>query len=241
MRLCSSVSFSFLLSSLTSLWHFNALTRCPDLLDHINPAQRIRIAKGDKRSWVPFDRDDLVRIFGSPPFTRGEKLGRKVGEASAWLPLLSLYQGCRVEELAQLLIEDVQKIDGIWCLIIDDVPVASGEEKRLKNDASRRRLPLHPAVIDAGFLRFVERLRSAGKIRVFTLKADRYAKFSSGYSKAFMKYLRKDLGITHPLKVFCFAIDGTRTFYAMCAMNSMHVQLAREKYKVLCAFMHHTS
>ena len=25
---------SFLLSSFTSLWQFNALTRCPDLLDH---------------------------------------------------------------------------------------------------------------------------------------------------------------------------------------------------------------
>ncbi|MDA0994435.1 MAG: hypothetical protein O3A13_12505, partial [Proteobacteria bacterium] len=28
------VSFSFLLSSFTSLWHFNALTRCPVLVDH---------------------------------------------------------------------------------------------------------------------------------------------------------------------------------------------------------------
>lgn len=168
----------------------------------VNPAQRIRIAKGDKRKWIPFDHDDLLRIFGSPLYTRGEELGRKVGKASAWLPLLSLYQGCRVEELAQLLIEDIQKIDGVWCLIIDDILGAGGDAKRVKNDASRRRLPLHPAVIDAGFVRFVERLRSAGSVRVFKLKADRYAKFSSGYSKAFMKYLRKDLGITHPQKVF---------------------------------------
>gem|GEM_PF-3061395 len=33
---CSSVSYSLLLSSFTSLWHLNALTRCPDLVDHIS-------------------------------------------------------------------------------------------------------------------------------------------------------------------------------------------------------------
>ena len=43
----------------------------------VNPAQRIRIAKGDERKWIPFDRDDLARIFGSPLYTRGEELGRR--------------------------------------------------------------------------------------------------------------------------------------------------------------------
>lgn len=32
--------------------------------------------------------------------------------------------------------EDIQKIDGVWCLIIDDIPGAGGDAKRVKNDAS---------------------------------------------------------------------------------------------------------
>lgn len=62
----------------------------------VNPAQRFRIKRGDERAWIPFDRDDLAHIFGSPLFTRGKELGRNAGEASWWLPLLSLYHGCRV-------------------------------------------------------------------------------------------------------------------------------------------------
>lgn len=168
-----------------------------------NPARRIPIPKGDTRRRVPFDRDDLTPIFGAPLFNGGQELGRKVGEAGAWIPLLALYQGCRVEELAQLLVEDVHKIDGIWCLVIDDMPGANGEEKRLKNTASRRRLPLHPAVVEAGFLRLLERLRAEGEVRVFpTLRSDRFGKFSAAFSKAFMRYLRNGLRITDPRKVF---------------------------------------
>jgi len=168
-----------------------------------NPAQRVPIPKSASRRRKPFTRDDLKRIFGSPVYTRGKRFGRRVGEASAWIPLLALYHGCRVEELAQLLIEDVQRIDGIWCLSIDDMPGAHGERKRLKNDDSRRELPLHPKVIETGFLRYVARLRDAGKTRVFpALEPDRFGKHSSAFSKAFMTYLRRTLGFTDPRKVF---------------------------------------
>jgi len=169
----------------------------------VNPAQRIPIPKSDSRHRLPFDIDDLKRLFGSPLY-RGEKsLGRRVGEAGVWIPLLALYQGCRVEELAQLLVEDVQRIDGVWCLVIDDMPGEGGEGKRLKNTASRRRLPLHPKVVEAGFLRYVEELRGKGKSRLFpSLRPDRFGKFAAAFSKAFMKYLRQDLGITDKRKVF---------------------------------------
>lgn len=169
----------------------------------VNPAQRIPVPKGDSRHRLPFDIDDLKRIFGSPLYTQGKRLGRRVGEASVWIPLLALYQGCRVEEVAQLLVEDIQKIDGIWCLVIDDMPGENGEQKRLKNTASRRRLPLHQQVIRAGFLRYVETLKGKGAARLFpALKPDRFGKYSAAFSKAFMKYLRQDLKITDKRKVF---------------------------------------
>ena len=169
----------------------------------INPAQRIPIPKSDCRHRLPFDIDDLKYIFRSPLYTRGKRLGRRIGEASVWIPLLALFQGCRVEELAQLLVVDIQKIDGIWCIVIDDMPGENGEQKRLKNTSSRRRLPLHPQVIETGFLRYVEQLRIKGEVRLFPdLRADRFGKFSAAFSKAFMKYLRKELGITDPRKVF---------------------------------------
>ena len=168
-----------------------------------NPAQRIPTPKDEGRHRLPFDSDDLRKIFGSPIYTEGRTLGRHVGAASQWIPLMALYQGCRIEELAQLLVADVQKVDGFWCLVVDDHPGDGGERKRLKNAASRRRLPLHPKVIDAGFLRYVEQIKGAGHTRLFpALRPDRFGKFSSGFSKAFMRFIREKLAITDRRKVF---------------------------------------
>ena len=124
-------------------------------------------------------------------------------DAGRWIPLLALYQGCRVEELAQLLVSDIQCIDDVWCLVIDDMPGEQGAAKRLKNTASRRRLPIHPKVIEAGFLQYVQRIREQGAERLFPdLHPDRFGKRSASFSKAFMRYLRKELGVTDKRKVF---------------------------------------
>ncbi len=169
----------------------------------VNPAQRIPIPRSDSRHRLPFDLDELRRIFCSPLYTQGKRLGRRIGDAGVWLPLLALYQGCRVEELAQLLVEDIQQIDGIWCVVIDDESEQQGTRKRLKNASSRRRLPLHPRIIDAGFLRYLDRLRNKGEIRLFPdLRPDRFGKYSAAFSKAFMKHIREELGITDRRKVF---------------------------------------
>lgn len=72
-----------------------------------NPAQRIPVPKSDSRHRLPFDQGDLRLIFGSSPFTERRNLGRGVYDAGRWIPLLALYQGCRVEELAQLLVTDI--------------------------------------------------------------------------------------------------------------------------------------
>ena len=83
------------------------------------------------------------------------------------------------------------------------MPSEQGAVKRLKNTASRRRLPIHPKVIEAGFLRYVKRIEGQGAERLFPdLQPDRFGKLSAGFSKAFMKYLRKELGINDDRKVF---------------------------------------
>ncbi len=166
----------------------------------VNPASRMPLPKDDSDPRLPYDLDDLKAIFGSPLYTRGERLGRDTCEAGVWLPLLSLYQGAREEELGQLLTEDVVKVDGIWCLLITNV---NDTRKRLKNRASRRRLPLHPKVIEAGFVRYVNKVAASGSARIFpSLTPDKYGKLTSDFSKAYMKYTRAELGITDPNKVF---------------------------------------
>ena len=172
-----------------------------------NPAANIRVPKDNRRRRKPFDMDDLKAIFTSAPFTKGRSLGRKTGEAGVWLPLLALYQGCRLEELAQLLVTDVQCVDGVHLLDINDDEYIDKNrtqgKKILKNPASRRRLPLHPAVIGAGFLDYVEQVRKRRDVRLFqALQAGTDGKFHTAFGKAFSGLLRKELNITDPSKVF---------------------------------------
>lgn len=83
---------------------------------------------------------------------------RKLAELGEWLPLLGLYTGARINELAQLRIADIS--DRIR--ITDE-----GEGQRLKNSASRREVPIHPELKGRGFLQLVENRKRAGHERLF--------------------------------------------------------------------------
>ena len=95
-----------------------------------------------------------------------------------WIPQICLYQGARVSEASGLFTDDIVLIDGIPCLSFipdeseDDndldedaedatrkrkLTAMSGQEyRRLKNNASRRVIPIHPKLIEIGFLEFVK-------------------------------------------------------------------------------------
>lgn len=66
------------------------------------------------------------------------------------MPLLGAYSGARLSEICQLRVEDITEANGIWCMKI--MPEAGS----LKTLGSERVVPLHPAVIEAGFLQFVQ-------------------------------------------------------------------------------------
>ena len=72
-----------------------------------------------------------------------------------WLMPLGAYTGARIGELAQLRASDVEQIGEVWCLRIRE-----GDGQGLKTEASKRDIPLHPALIKAGFLKFVEEVRA---------------------------------------------------------------------------------
>ncbi|GJD36952.1 DUF6538 domain-containing protein [Methylobacterium aerolatum] len=65
-----------------------------------------------------------------------------------WVPLLCAATGARVGEMTQLRGEDVIVQDGIHALRI------TAEAGSLKNLGSERVIPIHPALIEAGFLAF---------------------------------------------------------------------------------------
>lgn len=106
-----------------------------------------------------------------------------------WVPLLCAYTGARVSEISQLRREDLVQIKNVWCIKL--VPEAGS----LKNASSERSVPLHPKVIDAGFLKFVERTKTGA---IFAeVPPDRFGVRGGNMTKVISKWVRR-LGLEDP-------------------------------------------
>jgi len=108
-----------------------------------------------------------------------------------WLPLLGLYHGNRLEEFAQLHRSDVRCEDGIWYMDINDE-----DQKQLKNEQSKRRVPVHPFIQELGFLEYVKSVAPEPKGRIFPQlrSGGPDKKFGYFFTKWWTQY-RKDIGV----------------------------------------------
>ncbi|MDP1730324.1 MAG: site-specific integrase [Devosia sp.] len=83
-----------------------------------------------------------------------------------WVTLLAMHSGARLNEVAQLDLTDIVQVDSIWCIDINVRQGPSGK-KRLKNNSSARVVPIHPDVIEAGFLKYVSHVTPNPTGRLF--------------------------------------------------------------------------
>jgi integrase len=171
-------------------------------------------AKKDKRP--PYSQQDLETIFYSEdykalPFVSDRR----------WLPILSLFHGFRMNEICQLEVGDVRYEENI---LVIDIKIESDEDeeelankvvsesekfngiakensndvkKRLKNEGSARRVPVHPKIIAAGFEQLVENARKMGEKRVFyMIPPDSKGYYSGIFSKRWTQFT-KDFELTN--------------------------------------------
>ncbi len=165
-------------------------------------------AVGLKRA--PFSPRDLSTIFGAPLF-RGcrddgawdARGGHRVSDHRFWIPLLLLVTGARLEEVGQLLVRDIKEEGGVLYIHVTDIPEDDDEEeKAVKTAPSRRRVPLHRIVLDAGFRQYLERAARSGNEALFpALARDGRGKKTREFSKWFNQKLLEGVGITGRAKV----------------------------------------
>lgn len=147
----------------------------------------------------PFTVDDLGRIF-DPQLYETRKLPH-----TFWPPLISLFTGARCNEVAQLYMDDILNDDHKhperWRFMIR---IGRGRtDQRLKNKFSNRSIPMHPRLIELGFLDYLNDVRSLGFERVFpSLRWTAAAGYGDTVSDMFSAYLRGKVKIVDPRKVF---------------------------------------
>ena len=120
-----------------------------------------------------------------------------IKDAHFWLPLIALFTGMRLEEVAQLRCRDIKQVNGVWVI---DVNMSDGN--RLKNQNSQRLIPIHSALLEIGLLDDANKTMASGCERLWPeFKRCKHGSYSAGYSKWFGRY-KNLIGITDPKKTF---------------------------------------
>jgi integrase len=119
-----------------------------------HPAQgiTIKVRQGpQKRRRKEFDDAEaqaiLTHAWNYRPIDRRES--PKLTAAKRWVPWLCAYSGTRVGEMAQLRKQDIKQENGTWIITISH---EAGTQKRKATWS----IPLHPHLIEMGFLEFVQ-------------------------------------------------------------------------------------
>jgi integrase len=153
-----------------------------------NPFRKLQL-KNPKRpdeARAAYTMEDLQKIFSTDQYREHKYLHPHY----YWLPLLGLHTGARLNELCQLYAKNVRQVDGLWVLDINE----AGPDQRIKTAAARRLVPIHPKLIELGFVGFVDDLWSKGETRLFPELKPMRDGAGQAASKWFARY-RKPLGL----------------------------------------------
>lgn len=152
---------------------------------------RERLTKPKRRDRQTLAPDEMTQVFSAPDFLANLQGEHKAAEARFWVPLLCLFHGTRANEVAGMRVADVMETDGIPFLNLCET-----EEHRLKNQNSARRVPLHHALVDFGFLDFVARRREQepGGNLFPGLSRNSNGSMADGVCKWWARHVEKTLG-----------------------------------------------
>jgi integrase len=124
---------------------------------------------------------------------------------------VATYQGMRLKEITQLKKEDIITIDNIPCISIN-----TNEDKTTKTSKSIRTIPIHPKLIELGFLDFVK----SKEDNLFDID-----------NKSFSTYFRK---------IYKNQINENKTFYSLRHSFINSLVQANQKLEHIQAFVGHS-
>lgn len=163
----------------------------------ISDEMYIRLDRDRKRD--PFSLEQATTLFASPLF-RGclsDDVEHKPGnfvirDWRYWIPLVALFSGMRLGEIAQLLTNDVREVEGTWVMYVTD---EGDPDKTLKTVGSRRVVPVHSELIALGFLDYHAARKKAGGARLFPEIEPDARGFMSGVPSKFLNVYLDRIGV----------------------------------------------
>ena len=160
-----------------------------------NPFAKVKASVDRKKKGEvarkPFNTEQIRKIQAA--IKNEEKHYRK------WGTLIGMYTGARLNEVAQVALDDIKQKEGIWYFHMND----EGDNKKLKTPAARRLVPIHKALLELGIIEEVQRLRKAGQTRfLHELTYDKKNGYGKKLGHYFNQVLLPALGIKRKELVF---------------------------------------
>lgn len=166
-----------------------------------DPFEEMRLEE-EQSQREPFDAHDLQTIFNAPLFTEHKLPVGAKGEAGIWLPLLALFAGARQAEYAGLRVYDIRE-DGNARVPLMWFTRDTKAGRRLKTKSSERVVPVHPQLIEIGFLDYVALRRKEGEQAwLFPTVAPDQKGALRAWAKWWGRHLRDHVGVKDTNKVF---------------------------------------
>ncbi len=126
----------------------------------------------------PFTPEALALLFARDNFRAFQKPGFP---SHYWAPLLAAACGANRNEVFFLAPQDLHDHEGLWLLTL---------RTRRTNDAPTRTIPLHPWLIQLGFVEFVDQQRSKNNERLFCEYKAGQENAGMPFSRAFVQWIK---------------------------------------------------
>ena len=189
-----------------------------------NPFFRVSVKcdKSRRNARQRFTSTDLTTLFNGPIWTQH----KYNNTYEYWLPLLLLFTGARIAEILQLENKDIRQTDGtkIWYISVNDTPTDHEEDiwkivdKSLKTLSSERCFPIHPKLLELGFLDFCNAL-PGNRLFDYKLVGDT---FSRAPSRRFNEFILERAGVKTPKKVL---YSFRHTTLDILKQNLVHMEI----------------
>jgi integrase len=147
---------------------------------------------------LPYSLEQLKTIFDSPLFHKsgGDKAEHEVGKVEIrdwryWIPLIAIYSGARLGEIAQLQVNDVRQLHGIWIFHISE----EGAGEKSKTGGSERIVPVHSKLIEMGFINYHKRMSVMASGKLFPEMVPDARGYISGKASSFFGDYFKEIGV----------------------------------------------
>jgi len=219
-----------------------------------NPADGVlvpRLSKKQEKSRArprfPFPTTYVNLIFSSDWYAgNSNKLGLTSktfvsGGARYWIPLIFMSHGFRPEEICQMTLHDVGVQGGALAIQVTD----EGDKQAVKNDYSKRWVPVHKLLVELGFAEYVAEQRKRQRVgepsdsfrdrmpnqdadaprnagRLFPEVASDFDRQANAFSHVFSRFIHNKLKFESAYKLYSFRHlweDRKRETMAVDAQN----------------------